>query len=76
LAIRGDEIVDIALPSSEVEIIPRQNLELRITRPDGTVQTARVESRIDTENEIEYFRCGGILQFVLNNLVAGETRST
>ena len=76
LAIQGDEIVDIALPSSEVEIIPRQNLELRITRPDGTVQTARVESRIDTENEIEYFRCGGILQFVLNNLVAGETRST
>ena len=76
LAIRGDEIIDIALPGSEVEIVPRQDLELRITRPDGTVQTARVESRIDTENEIEYFRCGGILQYVLNNLVAEETRST
>ncbi|GIT39019.1 MAG: hypothetical protein Ct9H300mP8_02150 [Gammaproteobacteria bacterium] len=39
----------------------------------GPGQTARVESRIDTENEIEYFRCGGILQYVLNNLVAEET---
>ncbi len=74
LAIQGDEIVDIALPGSDVEIFPRQNLELRITRPDGTVQTARVESRIDTENEIEYFKCGGILQYVLNNLVAGQAR--
>ena len=72
LAIQGDEIVDIALPGDDVEITPRQSLELRITRPDGTVQTVRVESRIDTENEIEYFRCGGILQYVLNNLVAGE----
>ncbi len=72
LAIQGDEIVDIALPGDDVEITPRQGLELRITRPDGTVQTVRVESRIDTENEIEYFRCGGILQYVLNNLVAGE----
>ena len=74
LAIQGDEIVDIMLPASDVEIFPRQNLELRITRPDGTVQTARVESRIDTENEIEYFKCGGILQYVLNNLVAGQAR--
>ncbi len=72
LAIQGDEIVDIALPGDDVEITPRQGLELRISRPDGTVQTVRVESRIDTENEIEYFRCGGILQYVLNNLVAGE----
>ena len=71
LAIQGDEIVDILLPGSDVEIVPRQRLELRITRPDGTVQPAIVESRLDTENEIEYFKSGGILQYVLNNLVAG-----
>ena len=70
LAIQGDEIVDIMLPGSDVEIVPRQRLELRITRPDGTVQPAIVESRLDTENEIEYFKSGGILQYVLNNLVA------
>ena len=71
LVIQGDEIVDIMLPGSDVEIVPRQRLELRITRPDGTVQPAIVESRLDTENEIEYFKSGGILQYVLNNLVAG-----
>ena len=71
LAIQGNEIVDIMLPGSDVEIVPRQRLELRITRPDGTVQPAIVESRLDTENEIEYFKSGGILQYVLNNLVAG-----
>ena len=71
LAIQGDEIVDIMLPGSDVEMVPRQRLELRITRPDGTVQPAIVESRLDTENEIEYFKSGGILQYVLNNLVAG-----
>ena len=74
LAIQGDEIVDIMLPGSDVEIVPRQRLELRITRPDGTVQPAIVESRLDTENEIEYFKSGGILQYVLNNLVAEEAR--
>ena len=71
LAIQGDEIVDIMLPGSDVKIVPRQRLELRISRPDGTVQPAIVESRLDTENEIEYFKSGGILQYVLNNLVAG-----
>ena len=74
LAIQGDEIVDIMLPGSDVEIVPRQRLELRITRPDGTVQPAIVESRLDTENEIEYFKSGGILQYVLNNLVAEQAR--
>jgi len=74
LAIQGDEIVDIMLPGSDVEIVPRQRLELRISRPDGTVQPAIVESRLDTENEIEYFKSGGILQYVLNNLVAEQAR--
>ena len=74
LAIQGDEIVDIMLPGSDVEIVPRQRLELRISRPDGNVQPAIVESRLDTENEIEYFKSGGILQYVLNNLVAEQAR--
>ncbi|MFP6795869.1 MAG: aconitate hydratase AcnA [Pseudomonadales bacterium] len=74
LGIKGNEIVDVTLPGSDVDIVPRQHLELRVTRPDGTVENARVESRLDTANEIEYFRSGGILQYVLNNLVAGESR--
>ena len=42
---------------------------MTIHRPDGSTETVEVDSRLDTENEIEYFRAGGILQYVLNNLV-------
>ena len=69
LGLRGDETVDIAFPEGTTETAPRQQLLLRIARPDGSTTETRVNSRLDTENEIAYFKCGGILQFVLNNLV-------
>ena len=70
LGLIGDEIVDIALPEDADGIEPRQDLELTIRREDGSAETFVVQSRLDTENEIEYYRAGGILQFVLNKLVA------
>ena len=70
LALTGDETVDVALPEGVGETTPRQALTLTIRRADGSTATATVRSRLDTDNEIEYFKCGGILQFVLNNLVA------
>ena len=69
LGLTGDETVDIAFPDGETEIAAGQTLALSIHRPDGTTTTTSVRSRIDTESEIEYFRSGGILQYVLNNLV-------
>ena len=66
LALTGDETVDIELPTDAAGAMPRQRLVLRIHRPDGSVTETTVRSRVDTETEIEYFRCGGILQFVLN----------
>ena len=69
LRLTGAETVDVALPDGVAEITPRQELLLRINREDGTTTETRVRSRLDTDNEIEYFKCGGILQFVLNNLV-------
>ena len=69
LALRGDETVDIALPESATETTPRQPLLLRVIRADGSTTETRVNSRLDTENEVAYFKCGGILQFVLNKLV-------
>ena len=69
LGLRGDETVDIALPEGATETTPRQPLRLRINRPDGSTTETRVNSRLDTENEVAYFKCGGILQFVLNKLV-------
>jgi aconitate hydratase len=51
-------------------IKPRQQVSLEVTRPDGTRETVPVILRIDTPIEIDYYRHGGILQFVLRELLA------
>jgi aconitate hydratase len=54
------------------EVSPRQELTLRVHRTDGgATSEIAVTSRLDTDNEIAYFKSGGILQYVLNNLVQG-----
>jgi aconitate hydratase len=70
LNLTGAEVVDLGLPAGVRAITPRQDLVLRITRPDGSTEETLVMSRLDTENEIAYFESGGILQYVLNNLIA------
>ena len=52
------------------DIRPRQQVEVMLTRADGTVETFPTRCRIDTVNELEYFLNGGILQYVLRNLAA------
>ena len=54
------------------EIKPRQAVEVQITREDGTSFTANTVVRIDTENELDYYRNGGILHYVLRNLARGD----
>jgi aconitate hydratase len=49
---------------------PRQVLEAEITAVDGTVRRIPLTCRIDTLDELEYFRHGGILQYVLRQLAA------
>jgi aconitate hydratase len=49
---------------------PRQDVEVTLTREDGSVETFMTRCRIDTVNELEYFLNGGILQYVLRNLAA------
>ena len=68
LGLKGDETVTIR--GLEGELRPRQILTAEITRADGTKETVDLISRIDTLDEIEYFLNGGILPFVLRNLVA------
>ena len=68
LNLDGSEIVSIAFADGQTEIAPRQTLKMVITRSNGTTSEHRVLSCLDTDNEIEYFRCGGILQYVLNNI--------
>ncbi len=67
LGIKGDETVDIVVPK---DVRPQQDLTLVITRKDGTKQDVTVLCRIDTPIEVDYYNGGGILPFVLRNLVA------
>ena len=49
---------------------PRQEVEVQVTRKDGTRISFKTLCRIDTANELEYFNNGGILQYVLRKLAA------
>jgi aconitate hydratase len=49
---------------------PQQDLTLKITRKDGSGENIPVICRIDTPIEIEYYQHGGILPYVLRQLVA------
>ncbi len=48
---------------------PQQVLALTLTRPDGSTQSIDVRCRIDTGNELTYFRHGGILHYVLRRML-------
>jgi aconitate hydratase len=67
LGITGKERVDIA--GIEGKLKPRMMLKARITSPSGDVKETQFLCRIDTVDEVEYFRNGGILPFVLRNLI-------
>ena len=51
-------------------IEPRQDVTVKVTRANGESFDIVARCRIDTYNELEYFRSGGILQYVLRNLAA------
>ena len=52
------------------EIEPRQDVTVKVTRDSGESFDIAARCRIDTYNELEYYRSGGILHFVLRNLAA------
>ena len=65
--LKGDETVTIM---GLADIKPRQKSEVLVIRPDGTSFKLPLLCRIDTLDEIDYFKNGGILHFVLRNLAA------
>ncbi len=69
LKLTGKETLDI-LGLTDAELQPRMNLALVITREDGRQEKIEVLCRIDTLNEVEYFKAGGILHYVLRQLIA------
>ncbi|MCP8882862.1 aconitate hydratase AcnA [Devosia sp. XJ19-1] len=67
LGLDGTETVDI---EGVTEIVPRAMVNVKITRADGSVVTIETRCRIDTANELDYYKNGGILHYVLRSLVA------
>jgi len=51
---------------------PGQDIEAIIKRTDGSETKVTLLSRIDTQNEVEYYRHGGILQYVLRNMLGNH----
>jgi aconitate hydratase len=68
LGITGAESYD--LKGLEGDLKPQQNVTLVIHRNDGTSQEVTVLLRIDTPIEVDYYKHGGILPFVLRQLLA------
>ncbi|MCD5990537.1 aconitate hydratase AcnA [Pseudomonas phytophila] len=69
LNLTGKETLDIS-GLTHAELRPGMSLKLTITREDGTQEIVDVLCRIDTLNEVEYFKAGGILHYVLRQLIA------
>jgi aconitate hydratase len=65
LGITGEELIDITGLDT---ITPRMELSLVIHRPNGNVDTVPVICRIDTVDEVAYYRHGGILHYVLRGM--------
>ena len=69
LGIVGDEEFDLL--GIEDELRPRQEVVLAITRPGGARREVTLLLRVDTPVEVDYLRHGGILPYVLRELLAG-----
>jgi aconitate hydratase len=68
LGIKGDEQFDIQVPA---EIKPQQDVVMTVRGKDGSTRNITLLSRIDTAIEVDYYLHGGILPFVLRELLAG-----
>lgn len=65
LGMKGDEQVSI---SGLSDLAPRQTVTAEITFSDGTTKSIDLLVRVDTEDELDYYKAGGILHYVLRNL--------
>lgn len=68
LNLTGHEVISIRGLSDSIQ--PHEILEVDVKGPNGVASHFNVLCRIDTLNEVEYFKAGGILHYVLRNLIA------
>tara|TARA_Y100000590_G_scaffold48658_1_gene51546 strand:- start:5291 stop:7960 length:2670 start_codon:yes stop_codon:yes gene_type:complete len=67
LKLNGSELFTVT--KLENGIKPLEEVELEIKYYNSDIKKIKVLSRIDTKNELEYYRNGGILQYVLRNMI-------
>ncbi|WP_152205563.1 aconitate hydratase AcnA [Marinobacter changyiensis] len=67
LKLTGEETISITGLAGDVQ--PGATLEMTVTYPDGKTETCKLKSRIDTANEATYFKHGGILHYVLREMI-------
>jgi aconitate hydratase len=74
LGLKGDEILEIVgLPEMlKTRFAQGKQIQVRATCADGTITEFHAQVRIDTPQEILYYEHGGILQYVLRQLLAGK----
>ena len=65
LGLTGEETVDIVGLES---LSPRMDIKAVITRPDGSKKEVELLCRVDTADEVNYYKHGGILQYVLRGM--------
>jgi aconitate hydratase len=68
LGLKGDETFDVLGVTEKIK--PQQDLTLVITAADGSKRNVQVLCRIDTPIEVDYYKHGGILPYVLRQLLA------
>ncbi|WP_417547716.1 aconitate hydratase AcnA [Marinobacter segnicrescens] len=67
LKLTGEETISIEGLSGDIQ--PGQSLKMTVTYKDGSTDTCDLKSRIDTANEAVYFRHGGILHYVVREMI-------
>jgi aconitate hydratase len=65
LALKGDEIIDIL---GVDDLSPGMTMQMVVHRADGSVDKVDLRCRVDTVDEVAYYRHGGILQYVLRGM--------
>ena len=73
LGLDGTETFDIPIDDT---LQARQEVEVTATKADGTQVRFTTRCRIDTPVEVEYYRHGGILHYVLRDFLSDETVAT
>ena len=70
LALKGDEVIDVVGISGTMA--PRSELDCTITRSDGKRERLRLLARLETRREVDYFRHGGLLHYVVRDRLSRE----